>query len=565
MFDFFKKQDSSNFILDAINRSRALIEFDLNGIILDANSNFLNAMGYSLEEIKGQHHRMFVDPDYAESEEYAALWDNLRTGNFESGEYKRFGKDGREVWIYASYNPLFDNKGKQYGVIKFASDITEQKLQNLYYEGQINAINRSQAVIEFEPDGTIICANHNFLNAMGYSLEEIKGQHHRMFVDPDYAESEEYAALWDNLRTGNFESGEYKRFGKDGREVWIYASYNPIVDTNGDVLKVVKFASDITEQNLQNADARGQLDAINRTQAVIEFNLDGSIITANQNFLEAMGYSLDEVKGKHHRIFVDPGYAESEEYRAFWKKLAQGEFETRVYKRFRKDGSEIYIQASYNPIFDMNGKPFKVVKFATDVSDVMKTLDFSNMTSDKMQSVASAIEQLSASVGEINNNMAKSSEATAEILSKIHVSNDVSQRLIETMQSTEAIVSLIRDIAEQVNLLALNATIEAARAGDAGKGFAVVASEVKGLASQTSQATDEIAEKISSVQLNAGEVANSIQDIVASADLVNEYVNNAAGITEEQSSVTLEISASTQEASQAVKEISTRIQKLSEI
>ena len=565
MFDFLKKQDSSNFILDAINRSRALIEFDLNGIILDANSNFLNAMGYSLEEIKGQHHRIFVDPDYAESEEYAALWDNLRAGNFESGEYKRFGKDGREVWIYASYNPLFDNKGKQYGVIKFASDITEQKLQNLYYEGQINAINRSQAVIEFEPDGTIICANHNFLNAMGYSLEEIKGQHHRMFVDPDYAESEEYAALWDNLRTGNFESGEYKRFGKDGREVWIYASYNPIVDTNGDVFKVVKFASDITEQKLQNADARGQLDAINRTQAVIEFNLDGSIITANQNFLEAMGYSLDEVKGKHHSIFVDPGYAESEEYRAFWKKLAQGEFETRVYKRFRKDGSEIYIQASYNPIFDMNGKPFKVVKFATDVSDVMKTLDFSNMTSDKMQSVASAIEQLSASVGEINNNMAKSSEATAEILSKIHVSNDVSQRLIETMQSTEAIVSLIRDIAEQVNLLALNATIEAARAGDAGKGFAVVASEVKGLASQTSQATDEIAEKISSVQLNAGEVAKSIQDIVASADLVNEYVNNAAGITEEQSSVTLEISASTQEASQAVKEISTRIQKLSEI
>ena len=565
MFDFFKKQDSSNFILDAINRSRALIEFDLNGIILDANSNFLNAMGYSLEEIKGQHHRIFVDPDYAKSEEYAALSDNLRAGNFESGEYKRFGKDGREVWIYASYNPLFDNKGKQYGVIKFASDITEQKLQNLYYEGQINAINRSQAVIEFEPDGTIICANHNFLNAMGYSLEEIKGQHHRIFVDPDYAKSEEYAALSDNLRAGNFESGEYKRFGKDGREVWIYASYNPIVDTNGDVLKVVKFASDITEQNLQNADARGQLDAINRTQAVIEFNLDGSIITANQNFLEAMGYSLDEVKGKHHRIFVDPGYAESEEYRAFWKKLAQGEFETRVYKRFRKDGSEIYIQASYNPIFDMNGKPFKVVKFATDVSDVMKTLDFSNMTSDKMQSVASAIEQLSASVGEINNNMAKSSEATAEILSKIHVSNDVSQRLIETMQSTEAIVSLIRDIAEQVNLLALNATIEAARAGDAGKGFAVVASEVKGLASQTSQATDEIAEKISSVQLNAGEVANSIQDIVASADLVNEYVNNAAGITEEQSSVTLEISASTQEASQAVKEISTRIQKLSEI
>ncbi|MGH1378971.1 MAG: methyl-accepting chemotaxis protein [Alphaproteobacteria bacterium] len=550
--------------IDAISRSQAVIEFDLNGIIIDANDNFLGAVGYGLDEIKGQHHSMFAEPEYANSEEYKQFWEKLGRGEFEAKEYKRIAKGGREIWIQASYNPLFDANGKPYGVIKFATDITERKLKNADYVGQIDAIGKSQAVIEFNMDGTIINANDNFLGAVGYSLDEIKGQHHSMFAEPGYANSEEYKQFWKKLGRGEFEAKEYKRIAKGGREIWIQASYNPIFDMNGKPFKVVKYATDITKQKLSNADVKGQLDAISRVQAVIEFNLDATIITANKNFLAATGYELEEVQGNHHSMFMEPSATQSEEYKQFWDKLRNGEFESRVYKRIAKGGREIWIQASYNPILDMNGKPFKVVKYATDVTDLMKTEELASQTAGQMQSVAAAIEEMSASIGEISSNMSLSQQATDDISTKITSSGKASDSLIETMESMEAIVGLIRDIADQVNLLALNATIEAARAGDAGKGFAVVASEVKNLANQTSQATDDIAEKISEVQTLTSNVADSIKDIVGSANSVREYVGNVASSVNEQSSATAEISANTQQASHSVADISRRIKQLSD-
>lgn len=556
--------DQTSAKIDAINRSQAVIEFNLDGIIIDANDNFLSVMGYDLDEIKGQHHSMFAAPGVSETAEYKAFWEKLGRGEFDAGEYKRVGKGGKEIWIQASYNPLLDKNGRAYGVVKFATDITKQKLEHADYQGQIDAIGKSQAVIEFELDGTIINANENFLGAMGYGIEEIRGKHHSMFAPPGVAESSEYKSFWQKLSRGEFDAGEYKRVGKGGKEIWIQASYNPILDMSGKPFKVVKYATDITDEKLRAADTHSQLNAISRVQAVIEFKLDGTIINANENFLNAMGYALEEIQGKHHSMFVEPGYAQSQDYKQFWEKLGRGEFESRVYKRIAKGGREIYIQASYNPIFDMNGNPFKVVKYASDVTELMKTIDFADTTSSKMQSVAAAIEEMTASVSEISKNMSLSNQATNEISSKIAVSGQASDRLIETMQSMESVVSLIRDIAEQVNLLALNATIEAARAGEAGKGFAVVASEVKNLASQTSQATDDIAEKITSVQSTTAEVANSIKDIMSSAESVNEYVGNSAGAVEEQSSVTREISTNVQEATEAVAEIGNRIRKMSE-
>ncbi len=550
--------------LEALSRSQAIIEFTLDGIIIDANENFLKAMGYSLEEVKGKHHSMFVDPSYVKSSEYKKFWEKLGRGEFESNEYKRLGKGGKEIWIQASYNPLLDKRGKPYGVVKYATDITAQKLKNADYIGQIEAIGKSQAVIQFNLDGTIIDANENFLKAMGYTLEEVKGKHHSMFVDPSYAKSGEYKKFWEKLGRGEFESSEYKRLGKGGKEIWIQASYNPIMDMNGKPFKVVKYATDITARKLESADVQGQLDAISRVQAVIQFNLDGTIITANENFLGTMGYSLEEIKGKQHSMFVEPDFAQSDEYRKFWEKLRRGEFESRVYKRIGKGGKEVWIQASYNPIMDMNGKPFKVVKYATEVTELMKTVDLTETTSGKMQGVAAALEEMTASVAEISKNMTLSKKATDEISDKIATSGEASDRLITTMQSMEAVVALIRDIADQVNLLALNATIEAARAGDAGKGFAVVASEVKNLANQTSQATDDIAEKIAEVQSLSSDVASSIKEIVTSAESVSEYVGNVAGAVEEQSATTSEISSNTQQASAAVQEISNRIKQLSE-
>ncbi len=355
--------------IDAINKAQAVIEFELDGTIITANDNFLKTLGYSLEEIKGKHHSMFVEPSYRTSAEYKQFWRDLNDGKFQAAEYKRIGKGGKEVWIQASYNPIFDADGKPFKVVKFATDVTATKLQNADYQGQLTAINKAQAVIEFNLDGTIITANDNFLKTLGYSLNEIKGQHHSMFVEPSYRTSADYKQFWRDLNDGKFQAAEYKRIGKGGKEVWIQASYNPIFDLNGKPFKVVKFATDVTATKLQNADYQGQLAAVNKAQAVIEFNLDGTIITANDNFLNTLGYSLNEIKGQHHSMFVEPSYRTSADYKQFWRDLNDGKFQAAEYKRIGKGGKEVWIQASYNPIFDLNGKPFKVVKFATDITD----------------------------------------------------------------------------------------------------------------------------------------------------------------------------------------------------
>ncbi len=231
------------------------------------------------------------------------------------------------------------------------------------------ALDRVQAIIEFDLDGTVLSANQNFLDIFGYQLDEIAGKHHRMFCDPDYAESDAYAEFWQKLGRGELHCEEFRRRGKDGQQIWLRASYNPVLDKNGKPVRVVKFATDVTASKLQIAEFEGKVRAIERAQAVIEFELDGTVITANDNFLSIFGYSRDEVVGKHHRMFCDPGYAESPEYTRLWQKLGRGEYVADEFKRISKDGAEIWLQASYNPIFDMNGKPFKIVKFAADITD----------------------------------------------------------------------------------------------------------------------------------------------------------------------------------------------------
>lgn len=554
----FKSNSDADFIVKAISRSQAVIQFDLDGTILDANQNFLDAVGYDLDEIKGKHHRMFVEPDYAKSIAYEEFWANLKRGEFSSAEYKRLAKGGREIWIQASYNPVFDSNNKPIKVIKFATDITWQKVQNADYEGKINAISRSQAMIEFNLDGTIITANDNFLDAVGYTLEEIKDRHHSIFVAPDYAKSEEYSHFWAKLRKGQYESAQYKRLAKGGREIWIQASYNPIFNAEGKPLKVVKFATDITEQKMRNADYQGQILAINKAQDVIEFDLNGNILNANSNFLDAMGYTLEEVKGKHHSMFVLPEEAKSEQYRMFWDKLRRGEFEEKVYCRVGRGGKQVWIQASYNPIFDSENRPYKVVKYASDITTM---ITLTGITETNVQGVAVATEEMSASISEISKNMSLSQQSTTEIIDKTNLSNIATQSLYETMNMMVNIVDMIKTIAGQVKLLALNATIEAARAGDAGKGFSVVAAEVKKLATETEDATQKIETQIQSVHSLAEKVTTGVGEILNSANQLGRYVGSVASAIEEQSAVTTEISQRAQETSVAVASMLRKIRK----
>ncbi len=276
---------------------------------------------------------------------------------------------------------------------KMTSHLVEQKERDADFEGKMKAVDTAQAVIEFELDGTVITANDNFCKTLGYSLDEIKGKHHSMFTESAYAGSAEYRQFWEKLNRGDYDAAQYKRIGKGGKEVWIQASYNPIMGVDGKPFKVVKFATDITAEKLRNANYEGQLKAVDKAQAVIEFELDGTVITANDNFCQTLDYSLDEIKGKHHSMFTEPAYAGSAEYRQFWEKLNRGEFDAGQYKRIGKGDKEVWIQASYNPIMDINGKPYKVVKFATDVTEQIEAAQMLKQAVEETLKVVSVAEE----------------------------------------------------------------------------------------------------------------------------------------------------------------------------
>jgi len=532
----------------AMNKSQAVIEFKLDGTIITANQNFLDAMGYRLDEIAGKHHQMFVTPELRDSPDYHAFWAKLNRGEYQAAEYKRLGKGGREVWIQASYNPILDGAGKPVKVIKFATDITERKIRNMEDAGKISAIGRAQAVIEFNLDGTIITANENFLATVGYGLDEIQGKHHSMFVAPSERDSAAYREFWAKLGRGEFQSAEYKRFGKGGKEVWILASYNPILDDAGKPFKVVKFASDVTAEKLKAANYAGQIEAIGKSQAVIEFSMDGNVLTANQNFLDALGYSLSEIQGKHHSLFMPHDQRDSDAYRTFWAALNRGEFQSGEYERVGKGGKQIWIQASYNPIRDLNGKPCKVVKYASDTTAQVIARMRSEKVRGMMETVAAGAEELNASVREISEAMAKSRETAVIAVSRVEEADQQAQRLTAAAESMSSIVQLIGAITGQINLLALNATIESARAGEAGRGFAVVASEVKNLANQAKQATDKIEHEIGNLNGISVDVVEALNSIKKAIQDVSEFVTSTAAAVEEQSTVTNEMSNGMQKA-----------------
>jgi methyl-accepting chemotaxis protein len=534
--------------VEAISKSQAVIEFNPDGTVVTANENFLKTLGYSLGEIQGKHHSMFVEPAVRETAAYREFWAKLNRGQYQAAEYKRIGKGGKEVWIQASYNPMLDRNGKVYKVIKFATDITAEKLASMENAGMIAAIGRAQAVIAFNLDGTIITANENFLKTLGYSLGEIQGKHHSMFVEPAMRDSAAYREFWASLNRGEYQAAEYKRIGKGGKEAWILASYNPILDEKGKPFKVVKFATDVTEQKLRTADLAGQIAAIGKSQAVIEFNMDGSILTANENFLNALGYSLREIQGKQHSMFVDAADRDNAAYREFWANLNAGRYQAGEFKRIGKGGREVWIQASYNPILDLNGKPFKVVKYAADTTAQVIARKRAESVRGMMETVAAGAEELNASVREISETMSKSRQTASEAVVRVDAADQQAQRLSAASESMGGIVELIGNITGQINLLALNATIESARAGEAGRGFAVVASEVKNLANQAKQATDKIGQEIGNLNGISADVVSALTAIKQSIQEVSEYVTSTAAAVEEQSTVTSEMSTSMQRA-----------------
>lgn len=482
--------------LAAISNSTGVIEFSMDGKVIAANDIILKVLGYNADEAIGQQHSAFVDDKYRSSPEYKAFWEKLNRGEAITGEFQHVGKNGKDIWVQASYNPILCAAGKPYKVVKYATDITEQKFTNADFEGQITAIGKSQGVIEIALDGTVLKANKTYLDMLGYTESELVGKHVSLVLDPTFAKSEAYRTLWDKLVNGGTDSGQYKRIAKGGREVWIQASYNPIYDLKGKPFKIVNYTMDITEAKLQAADNAGQISGIQKTQGVIEFDLTGKVLSVNDIFANIAGYSEKEIVGNHHSMFVEPAYRNSHEYKTFWDALGRGEAQVGQFKRIGKGGAEIWMQAIYNPIVDMNGKPFKVVKYATDITE----------QHNNAETLANAVEETQAIIEDAK---------TGDLSSRVPLEG-----------KTGAIASLC----DGVNALMDKMTEVIVQVREAGETINTAAGEISSGNNDLSQRTEQQASSLEETAASMEELASAVKNNAENAKQANQLAVAASGV-----------------------------------
>ncbi|MEM9169758.1 MAG: methyl-accepting chemotaxis protein [Pseudomonadota bacterium] len=660
-WDDVTQQRTNAGMLDAIDRSQARIEFTLDGVVVDANENFLNLMGYGLDEIVGEHHRLFVESDFSTTEEYKTFWSRLARGEFIAGKYKRRSKAGDDIWIYGVYAPIFDRAGKPFRVVKIATDITEQEnktqeavFKSAAFEGSsiatmmidrdfiitdvnqatrellshheetfqtlwsgfsadsilgvcidkfhknpahqrkmladpgnlpfvtditigdfkfslriaavydennayvgnllqwedvsdirtnagiLKAIDEAQAVIEFKPDGEIVKANPNFLSFMGYSEGQIVGRHHRMFCDERNAASAEYAEFWRQLASGEAKSGIFKQLTATGDEVWIQAIYTPITDATGNVFKVVKFATDVTATEKEVNENRSKIDAIGRSQAVIEFDTQGKVLKANENFFATMGYSESEVVGKHHSMFLAAEDAQSADYQALWDGLRAGQFKEGTFKRVGKGGKPVFLSATYQPLRDLNGDIDKIVKFASDVTDLEEAKQKARVERERRAAeLSQVVDALAASLARVADGdlLANIDMTFAEEYEALRVDfNAALDKLREAMKAINANAVGIQNNAGEISLaaddLSKRTENQAATLEETAASIDEITSTVKQTADGALQANASMEETRTDAEAS-GEVVRNAIDAMNAIERSSEQITQIIGVIDE--------------------------------
>ncbi len=477
-------------------------------------------------------------------EVFKEVWSTIGRGNTFRGIIKNRAKDGTPYYVDAVIAPVMGPNGKPEKYIGVRYDITAAEIERQNAKGILAAIDDSFAYMEYDIHGNILSANENCLKLMGYRIEELRGKHDRMLVDSQIGSSREYNEIWSELNSGNGKSGTFKRLTKDGREIWIQAVYAPVKDEMGRVSKFVQIANDVTADKVRFADYEGQLDAINKSQATIEFNLDGTVRNANENFLKTVGYSLDEIKGKHHSLFMDPSQSNTHEYRDFWDQLRSGKFQAGVYKRIGKGGREVWIQASYNPIFDLNGKPYKVVKYASDIT-ASKELEFQVAQAQQRDAeLAVEVQRKVAVVLQIVNSMADGN-FDVEIPD---LGNDPVGQVAGALQQA---VSSIKDALLEVRDVA--STVSSA------------AEQLTGVAQEITSGAQTQASSLEETASSLEEITSTVKQNSDNAQQARQLANGSRDIAEKGGSVVSEAVQAMSEINQSSKKIADIITTIDEI
>nr|WP_284439660.1 PAS domain-containing methyl-accepting chemotaxis protein [Paraglaciecola sp. G1-23] len=420
------------------------------------------------------------------------------------------------------------------------AEITRHKYS---LEAVYKAFSLSMAMIEFSPEGRVLTANHNFLQTMEYSLQEIVGKHHSLFCKAELVNSAEYKDFWKELANGKATNGEFLRVTHSGKNIWLAASYCPVLDQSGQVEKVIKIASDMTQTVESMHELKAQSEAVSRSMATIEFDINGNILSANDNFYQTMGYTQAEIIGKHHKMFCTAELSRSDQYRQFWHKLNSGEFISGRFERINKNGDSVWLDATYNPIFNTEGQLYKIIKFATDHT---ASVEAGNKTSELVYQSSIKTDDISTKGNDIVTEAIAAMQKVSQGLSSAAASID---SLSQQSEQISNIVNTITSIADQTNLLALNAAIEAARAGEQGRGFAVVADEVRQLAGRTSKSTAEIDEVVKENNQLSNDAVQSMQQIV-------ELAEQGMNLVQKTGEAITEISDSTREMVEVVSKMS---------